>query len=154
MLRLTNIPYQLYEKGFEFFFYTSQRIQLLSFSFAVTSDMVSCFLEGVTLEEVIERKEIYISNLSQLEQVSCPEGRYVSMFLTCLFYTQRIHYFKIIGTFKRAQNKLQLLKDKYEISPIKLFLTTQAHNLSIFYHIRNVTFWDYSPLEQFLEQYH
>ena len=40
--------------------------------------MVSCFLDGYTLEEAIERKELYFVNLSILEQVSCPEGRYVS----------------------------------------------------------------------------
>ena len=47
--------------------------------------MVSCFLEGVTLEEAIERKDIYISNLSQLEGISCPDGRYVSILFSCLF---------------------------------------------------------------------
>ena len=48
--------------------------------------MVSCFLQGVTLEEAIKRKYIYISNyLSQLEGISCPEGRYVSILLSCLF---------------------------------------------------------------------
>lgn len=51
------------------------RCDIIPDNFAVTSDMIEPFLDGITLKEAIERKEIFIVNHKRLEGVQCKDNR-------------------------------------------------------------------------------
>lgn len=52
---------------------------IIYFSFKVTPEMVKPFLDGLTLEEAMEKKKIYIVNLKRLSDVMCRFNRVVSV---------------------------------------------------------------------------
>ena len=59
------------------------------FSFKVTPELVEPFLDGMTLEEALKKKKIYIVNLKKLSDVMCRFNRVVSKMtgiLIILFY--------------------------------------------------------------------
>ena len=49
-------------------------------SFKVTAEMVEPFLDGMTLEDAMKNKKIYIVNLKKLSDVMCRFNRVVSKF--------------------------------------------------------------------------
>lgn len=53
-------------------------ITMVSSSFKVTAEMVEPFLEGITLEEAMKNKKIYIVNLKKLTEIMCRFNRVVS----------------------------------------------------------------------------
>ena len=57
-------------------------------NFAVTSEMVEPFLEGITLSEAIEKNMIYIVDLQVLEGVQCKDDKELCCPLA-LFYAKR-----------------------------------------------------------------
>lgn len=50
----------------------------LIISFKVTAEMVEPFLDGMTLEDALKNKKIYIVNLKKLTEVMCRFNRVVS----------------------------------------------------------------------------
>lgn len=54
------------------------------FSFAVTSEMISPFLEGNTVAEVIQQKKLYMVDLTYLATIECAENRPVGFICQCL----------------------------------------------------------------------
>ena len=53
-------------------------ITMVSSSFKVTPEMVEPFLEGITLDEAMKNKKIYIVNLKRLTEIMCRFNRVVS----------------------------------------------------------------------------
>ena len=51
---------------------------MFGISFKVTAEMVEPFLDGMTLEDAMKNKKIYIVNLKRLSDVMCRFNRVVS----------------------------------------------------------------------------
>lgn len=60
----------------------NQPISIFYISFAVTDEMVAPFIDGLTIQEAIEKKILYIVDLSILDGIKCKNDRTVSMWST------------------------------------------------------------------------
>ncbi len=65
--------------GYENKYYYHQPISILDFfsRLAATSDMLEPFLDGMTLDEALAAKSIYMVDLKVLHKLKCPAGRVV-----------------------------------------------------------------------------